>query len=388
VLDLLCLRPSKEFSIKVTKNGASYVEIYAKGHETEAGCRLVDDSSLDHFYFNVSVDDCGVTMNTTDNTYHLTVYVAGQAVILTSRDSLYEAGCDFEAITYKVSSVNDPNAADGVDRSTRTEEEEESDRVNRTSRTDSKLSRSSLSEGRSLDELQLEIFSVNDGVTTNTANVGDPIQLFIVLDPNNAPLENIDYTAECYLYSDANKLSSTRYQLTSSTGCSVATNDLFFEGLTDVPQDLIPNRVGIMTPQFATPYYPSTGLLYFECFVDLCGDECSSIEPPECPVREQRSYDYEDEYADYGFGYEEPDYQKPRKVTNVIYVTDRKDRQQSRSTAGSDYSEGRNCIQYSRPYMMVFLTVSFVIIVFSASLITVWVRKHIRRVEKLHGSKF
>ena len=161
-----------------------------------------------------------------------------------------------------------------------------------------------------------------------------------------------------------------------------------------------------MTPPFPAPYYPSTGLLYFECFVELCGDDnCEASEPPVCPAREQRSYIYDENYyygADHesydstydsesdDYYYYEPEVQphKSRRISSVVYVRDGSSQPANsnpswtRSGPGAGSGEYESCSGHNRRLSTALYVSSFLVILMAALAITIFTRQYLKRAER------
>lgn len=406
-VELYCDRITKSFAIKVIKNEWTYVEIFAKDHETETGCKTTNgDASVDHFFFNVSSDRCGATYDASEDFYHIRVYVAGQAVVLTARDSLYDASCSFNAQLYTVNTTNDqyasPNDPNNPNGRTRSD--------NQPNEPPSEIQRANITEENPLDELQLKVYNANSDAYTTTANVGDPIRLVLILNSTASFLPRIDYSAECFLYSNESKMTPSEYKLTTNQGCSADSNALFEGPIEEVrlTSNMInSDEYGLQTPEFGAPYYQSTGKLYFECMVELCSDQDNTCGgKPQCS-QQQRSFDYDNEndyyyWADgHDSSWDEENYQpshsnqkKSRKISNVVYVypgpreDELQDGRLTKMSSGYQYRQGSSdsysgtCTIGSKPYIIAFFISTLVIVCVSAVGMALWTKIYLKNRQK------
>jgi len=302
ILNLVCL-PEQSFKIQVDKQDFAYVELYAKGFMGDPKCSIVSsEASETQFEFEINVDveselPCNILYHEDSNTYEFKFYVAGQSVILTARDSIYDASCNFEKTMHRVTTTNThKKKSDGPQ--TRSDEAPEGIQFRR------------LTAAEDARTASMRIFSLADQEFTNSADVGDEIQLVLVLDQEQSGFQSMEFAAECSMYSSENKEIDTMYTLTTDLGCPTDTNSLFDESFDEVSDSvsllLEATERAISTPIFKAPYYPKTGQLFFECVVEFCdGNEPSNHPcnmPPDCSkaknTRRQRSFDESQERFD------------------------------------------------------------------------------------------
>jgi len=379
-LELNCLRASSTFSVLVHKNGMSYVEVYAKDRETDSDCKVVSsDAAQTSFFYNVTKDECGVTFDEEEGFYTLKIYVAGQAVVLTAQDTLYEASCSFEAKLYTVNSTNDNSRTRSGGGDGESGDNETADGLNYMK----------VWEENSIDGLNLKLFNLENNRFTNTAKVGDEIKLVLTLNSSASFLPKIDYSVECFLYSDDSKSMRSQYKLTTNTGCSASTNELFNESIRQVTVGdpiLQSDEYGLETPSFKAPFYDSTGKLFFECLVELCGssgETCGGS--PQCEQRQtQRSYGG---FADSDIINSDgmmsmPPKTNSRKIGSLIYIIGEDEEENDgtltkmRTVRGGKGQKrsGVDCYTGSRNYAFGFFVSSLIIIAIAIIVMGMWMK--------------
>jgi len=272
ILNLVC-DPDRIFRIQVDKQELDYVELYAKGFMDDERCsRVSAEASERNFEFEIDVNvesqlPCGVLYHEDSDTYEIEFYIAGQKVILTAKDSLYDASCNFQRTMHRVTTTN-------------THERQSDSPQTRSDQTPEGLQYRRLTAAEDTRTASMRIFSPERGEFTNNADIGEDIQLVLVLNTENTDFTGVEYAAECTMYSSENKQLESKYMLTNDVGCPSETNSLFEDPFSDAPEAinllLQATEKAISTAVFRAPYYPETGQLFFECVVEFCnGDEPS-----------------------------------------------------------------------------------------------------------------